>query len=561
MGRKFTDNALTTLAVSINAIAGTLAVPAGKGDNFPAVVGHGTPGATPDYFVITLEDAAGNREKIRAEQRAAGVDTLGSGGFPLVRGYDGTVARAWTAGDSVDLRWESSEARDLEDKAQGGGRGRGFGTKGSATSGLTYGYYGDTILVDGVLTVIADGGIALTGSQTNYVERTLAGVISANVVGFSTDKIPMAIVTTDASGVTSINDQRADSFYCGYLSKSVAGGAGTTVLTAADARATQIVFTGVLTGNRIVEFPAIKRSWIVVNNTSGDFTLNCNMTAGGGVEVFRCGAVTGGEILWCDGTNVSKLNFNRTNGPAIFGQSSATITPAQITANTNDYAPSGIHVAALVRLSTDASRNLTGLTEGALGRMLFLHNVGAQPLVFKNQDAGSAAANRFAFGFDLTLGADQCCILHYDNTATRWRLLGTSAAAADGSPGLIQGATQAEMEAASSLVRAVTPGRQHFHPSAAKAWVKHDDGTTINASYNVSSITDGGTGDHTVNFTTAFSSANYCANANNTDSGALVSNPATGGQVAGSCRILCRNCISNAVTDAGPNFSSYHGDQ
>jgi hypothetical protein len=32
---------------------------------------------------------------------------------------------------------------------------------------------------------------------------------------------------------------------------------------------------------------------------------------------------------------------------------------------------------------------------------------------------------------------------------------------------------------------------------------------TIRASYNVSSITDNGTGDYTVNFTTSFSSANY----------------------------------------------------
>jgi len=33
---------------------------------------------------------------------------------------------------------------------------------------------------------------------------------------------------------------------------------------------------------------------------------------------------------------------------------------------------------------------------------------------------------------------------------------------------------------------------------------------SINASYNVSSITDNGAGDWTVNFTTAFSSTNYC---------------------------------------------------
>ena len=46
----------------------------------------------------------------------------------------------------------------------------------------------------------------------------------------------------------------------------------------------------------------------------------------------------------------------------------------------------------------------------------------------------------------------------------------------------------------------------------AKAWVNFNGTSTvaIRASYNVSSITDNGTGDYTVNFTTAFADANYC---------------------------------------------------
>lgn len=45
----------------------------------------------------------------------------------------------------------------------------------------------------------------------------------------------------------------------------------------------------------------------------------------------------------------------------------------------------------------------------------------------------------------------------------------------------------------------------------AKAWVNFNGTGTvaISASYNVSSITDNGTGDYTVNFTTAISDANY----------------------------------------------------
>jgi hypothetical protein len=50
-------------------------------------------------------------------------------------------------------------------------------------------------------------------------------------------------------------------------------------------------------------------------------------------------------------------------------------------------------------------------------------------------------------------------------------------------------------------------------PGTAKAWVNFNGTGTvaIRASYNVSSITDNGTGDYTVNFTTALVDANYSA--------------------------------------------------
>lgn len=48
---------------------------------------------------------------------------------------------------------------------------------------------------------------------------------------------------------------------------------------------------------------------------------------------------------------------------------------------------------------------------------------------------------------------------------------------------------------------------------AVKAWVNFNGTGTvaIRASYNVTSITDNGTGDYTVNFTTAMTDANYSA--------------------------------------------------
>lgn len=83
------------------------------------------------------------------------------------------------------------------------------------------------------------------------------------------------------------------------------------------------------------------------------------------------------------------------------------------------------------------------------------------------------------------------------------------AAASDTAAGKIEIAIQSEMETATDVVRAVVPGRQQFHPSAAKAWGICANTTTLLASFNVSSFTDTGAGDGTFNFTTVFSSANY----------------------------------------------------
>lgn len=75
-------------------------------------------------------------------------------------------------------------------------------------------------------------------------------------------------------------------------------------------------------------------------------------------------------------------------------------------------------------------------------------------------------------------------------------------------------ASQAEQETGTSNTVAVTPGVQKFHPGHPKAWVYFTSVTTtaINASFGVTSLTDGGTGITQVNYTTAFSSTNNNVN-------------------------------------------------
>jgi hypothetical protein len=90
-------------------------------------------------------------------------------------------------------------------------------------------------------------------------------------------------------------------------------------------------------------------------------------------------------------------------------------------------------------------------------------------------------------------------------------------------------ATQAEMEAASSNTVFVTPGRTKNHPGVAKAWSKFywDSGTpTETSGYNISSYSDNGTGDCSINFTASLS-GNGCTvgpGYNSSGGGAALSN-------------------------------------
>ncbi len=112
-----------------------------------------------------------------------------------------------------------------------------------------------------------------------------------------------------------------------------------------------------------------------------------------------------------------------TGSASVFDSSvafTAEITPAQIVANTNDYNPTGLSTASTLRLATDASRDLTGIAGGADGRLLILHNVGAQNIVLKNLTT-SAAANQFSINADITLAPNLAIILQYDATSSKWR--------------------------------------------------------------------------------------------------------------------------------------------
>lgn len=101
---KWKNQAAGTLGGNI--LAGDTSIPlsAGHGARFPAT-------SSEDWFIATLRDSSNNLEIIYVQART--VDTLGT----VVRGQDGTTARAYSTGDAIELRWANADVLGFQDDA------------------------------------------------------------------------------------------------------------------------------------------------------------------------------------------------------------------------------------------------------------------------------------------------------------------------------------------------------------------------------------------------------------------------------------------------------------
>lgn len=194
---------------------------------------------------------------------------------------------------------------------------------------------------------------------------------------------------------------------------------------------------------------------------------------------------------------------------------------------------------------------------------------GTGALVFANGNIGAATAtsvNKLAItapATGSTLAVADGKTLTASNTLTLTGVDGSSVnVGAGGTVAYGAVATQADQETATSITAYVTPGRQQFHPSACKVWCKADTAGAIQASYNMTSVTDNGVGDITFTINVDFSSADWCAQI--TIIGATSSsyaNVVAGGQAAGTLRANCRIESVGGLSDPLNWFFAGFGDQ
>lgn len=178
-----------------------------------------------------------------------------------------------------------------------------YGRQASTCSGLQWGWYGGTLMVDGTLTAIANGTLTLTASTTNYVEADRTGAVTANTTGFTFGQVPLYTVVCGSATVTSYTDDRVWVQPEHLTSKAaITVTTANVTLTAAQARCGYLTISGVLTGNRNVIVPNHWQGIVYCNNT-GAFTTTIKTTSGSGVVV----AQTKRAILVADGTNVVRI--------------------------------------------------------------------------------------------------------------------------------------------------------------------------------------------------------------------------------------------------------------
>jgi hypothetical protein len=121
------------------------------------------------------------------------------------------------------------------------------------------------------------------------------------------------------------------------------------------------------------------------------------------------------------GTTTEKVTIG---GIVDLARANTVTSPAEITANTNNYDPGAGDI---FRLTADAARNITGIVARADGDAIVLINVDStDAITLKHADAASTDVNRILVPWegDYVLAAKGgAALLIYDGTTDRWRVI------------------------------------------------------------------------------------------------------------------------------------------
>jgi len=110
----------------------------------------------------------------------------------------------------------------------------------------------------------------------------------------------------------------------------------------------------------------------------------------------------------------------------------STITPPSISANQDNYAPTGWSEASVVRASTTALRSINSALANVVRKTKLIVNVDVNVLQLPHNRSGATTGN-YALdcpsGIDFLLGPGDSCFIFADDVTQRWKVVGIGSAA------------------------------------------------------------------------------------------------------------------------------------
>ena len=178
------------------------------------------------------------------------------------------------------------------------------------------------------------------------------------------------IVFCDGSNFNTLGYGRAITSTITAQSISIAGGAGTTTLSAVQSSSQVQNFTGAITGNRIVEYGVGAGYWFVYNNTTGAYSVTFRTDSGDAGCVVSQGSFS---IIRSDGANMD-VAFSATSGTVTnvatgTGLAGGPITTTGTISLANTAVTPGTYgddPTQTVGFTVDGQGRLTGASEGAI---------------------------------------------------------------------------------------------------------------------------------------------------------------------------------------------------
>ena len=403
-----------------------------------SVVGNST-NATANVADIT---AANDGEVLRRSGTAIGFGTIATAGIAAsavtyakiqnVSATDRLLGRSTAGAGVVEEITCTAAGRALIDDADAAAQRTTLGLGTLATqSGTFSGTSSGTNTGDQTITLTGD----VTGSGTGSFAATIAANAVSNakfrqsaglsIVGRS------ANTTGDVADITGTDGQvlRVSGTTLGFGTVATAGIADDAVTFAK----MQNIGTAKLLGRYSAGSGDIQEITISTG-LSLDGSGNLTASGGGSTDLAFSGTSSPVTLTSSSGTDVtftagSNITLTATGSDITIaasggGSSPSVITPSQITADQDDYSPTGWADATTVRLSFDSDINaITGFASATGGERKTLRNVGSYPGYIPCEHPDSTASNRVAGTQDNLLVPGGSIEIEYDGTLSRWAVI------------------------------------------------------------------------------------------------------------------------------------------